>query len=703
VSPPEHLDADALDRSDVREGPSTHEEVALEPRWLRGVAFGSASAVASFGAVGLAAAVGGVYRSYLVFPLGAAVWIGVLLLARPILTAPGRTDATARVVSGAALVFVVGMSIWNARHAAQHILINRDGGSYSNAGRWIALHGNLRVAAAAGPFAHQANVTFGSFAMYPTSRGVLSFQFAHLLPALLAEAQNLGGDRLMFAATPLIGGVALLGFFVAAWRFLRNPYVALAAVVSFAFVLPEVSFSRDAYSEIPMQVLLFTALWILADRQAFRRPRIALVAGLVLGMLQAARIDGLVPLTGLGLLFAIMWMLADRRGRRSVALCSGACALGLIPGFALGATDVGLRANQYIRDLHGDVKQLGEAMLFSIVVALVVVAVVPPIARRLPRLPRWFEWAAAALVAMIGFGMWFVRPRLQHVKGPPNSLIGGLQQAAGVVVDPRRRYAERSLQWMSWYLGPITVAAAIVAAALLVRLLIRGRMRVALVGIALLAPASVVYLLRPNISTDQIWVMRRYLFSALPLFTLLAFGLVAGLLALRPERIPRVVPVVAALAIGAAGVVYPISTVEPVKNITEQRGDLLALRDACHIMGNHAAIVVLQSPTGLLHQWAPQSLRGWCNAPVGVMAVNVPDRAGVLTRLATQWSAAGRKLWVVADAPETIRAVFPKAAVLGTPLVTNPFLLERTVVRRPRHYMAEQFALEVAPVPATGK
>ena len=158
----------------------------------------------------------------------------------------------------------------------------------------------------------------------PTRGGTLSFQFAHLLPALLAEAHNLGGDRLMFAATSLLSGVALLAFFVAAWRLVRNPFVALAALVSFAFLLPEVSFSRDTYSEIPMQVLIFTGLWILVDRAAFRRPRLALVAGLVLGMLQAARIDALAVLTGLAPLFAVVWLVADARDRRSVALSGAA-------------------------------------------------------------------------------------------------------------------------------------------------------------------------------------------------------------------------------------------------------------------------------------------------------------------------------------------------------------------------------------------
>ena len=696
---PEHLVADAPDRAGEPDPAPGSDPLELEPRWLRAVAFGTASAVVAFGAVGLVTAIAGIYHAWLVFPVGAVVWIGLLALARPLLVAPGDSARHEQLVAVAAVLFVGAVSIWNIRHASQHVLINRDGGAYTNAGRWIALHGNLRIVAAVGPFAHQAGITFGSFAMYSTPNGTLSFQFAHLLPALLAEAHSLGGDRFMFAATPLLSGVALIAFFVAAWRLLRNPYVALAALVAFAFLLPEVSFSRDTYSEIPMQVLIFTGLWLLADRQAFRQPRVALAAGLVLGMLQAARIDALAALTGLALLFAIMWVAADPRDRRSVAVSGIACGAGLVPGVVLGFTDVWLRSYAYLHDLRSDVKLLVAAMVASIVVAAVVVVLVPPIARRISRVPGALAWGAGAFVGVVGFGFWFARPRLQHVHGANNPLVGGLQQAAHVAVDPTRTYAERTMTWMSWYLGPITVAAALVAAALLVWMLVRGKMWFALAGIALLGPSSAIYIWRPNISSDQIWVMRRYLFSALPLLTLLGFGLVAALLRYAPRQLPRALPIAAAVVIAAAGVAYPISTVEPVRDITEQRGDLLTIRDACHTMGAHAAVVLLQSPTGLLYEWAPQTLRGWCDVPVAVMPPTTPDRAAVLAELAAKWSRAGRALWVVADLPATVRAVLPSVPMHRTPVVTNPYFLERSLLRRPSHYVSEPFSLLMARVP----
>ena len=159
-------------------------------------------------------------------------------------------------------------------------------------------------------------------------------------------------------------------------------------------------------------------------------------------------------------------------------------------------------------------------------------------------------------------------------------------------------------------------------------------------------------------------------------------------------------PVAAGLVIGLAGVVYPISTTRPLRNITEQRGFVAAIRDACATMGDHAAIVLLQSPSGLLYQWAPQTLRGWCNAPVAVMPTTVPDRGAEVARLAAQWSKAGRTLWVVADLPATIHGAVPGAKIHRTPLVTNPYFLQRTLLHRPAHYVPEPFSLLMAPAAA---
>ena len=136
---------------------------------------------------------------------------------------------------------------------------------------------------------------------------------------------------------------------------------------------------------------------------------------------------------------------------------------------------------------------------------------------------------------------------------------------------------------------------------------------------------------------------------------------------------------------------------KPVPNITEQRVYPVALRDACHTVGLDAAIVLLQSPTGLMAQWAPQSLRGWCNVPVAVM-VPTPTSPVTLARLAAAWSAAGRRLWVVAGDAATITRTLPAAQLHATPVVVNPRLLEMAILHRPGSYSTQQFSLVMAPV-----
>ena len=691
---PEDADAHALDQTPSR-----------EPRWVRMLAFGSAALVVAFGGVSLALAVAGIDHSYLVFPLGALAWVLLLVLARPILEARGATTPRAHLEAALAVVFVGGIAYWHARHASQHVLINRDGGAYTNAGRWIAAHGNLRVVPEVGPFAHQTSLTFSSFGMYQNHDGTLSFQFAHLLPSLLALAQRIGGDRLMFATPALLAGTALLALWVVAWRLLRYPFVALAAIVAFAFVLPEVSFSRDTYSEIPTQVVLFTALWMLIDRNVLRRPRLALVAGLFLGAMQGIRIDALAAMLGLPALFALAWIRSDETDRPLVLRSAIACGAGLIPGLVIGFADVILRSHQYFVDLKGNVESLIAAMALSVIVSFAVAF----FARKV-RTPSASSSTRTALVANViaiglvgaGFAAWFVRPKLQTTRGVANGLTKGLQLAAGAIADPARTYSEHSMYWMSWYLGPVVVCAGIVGAALLVREIVRGRGLSGIVFVAMLGPASVMYLWRAKAVPDQIWVMRRYLICALPLLMLLSFRAVVALLRwMPPPRVSRVVPVVGALVICAFAIGYPISTVVHVRAMTEQRGDLAIVKDACAMVGPRGgAIVVLQSTAAVIDS-LPQALRGWCDVPVASMpTIGNANRA--LKRLASQWRSRHRALWVVAGDLDALRNALPGVKAVRTPVASNGFFLERMLLERPEHYLPPQrFSLVLARVPTS--
>ena len=481
---------------------------AGEPRWLRAVAFASATLVAALGAAGLLLADIGIYRLWAALALGLVGWLGLLALGRPLLVAPGGASRTATVVAALAVVFVICISAWHIANTSQHVLIDRDPGAYVNGGRWIASHGNLTVNARVFPFAHEPTLTFASPAVYDRTGDKLTFQFAHLLPAVLAEAHGIGGDSLMFAMSGLLSGVALLAFFVVAWRFIGNPYGALGAVVAFAFLLPQVVFSRDMYSELPTQVLLFTALWILLDRANLFRPRVVLLAALLLGLIQAARIDALALLFGLPLVFAFTYLSVRSPPRGAVTRSAVACVAGLAPGMALGFADLMVRSPQYVADLSSNVKSLIAAALASVVISILLVLSVSSLRRHWAGRAAWSRMhipeIVAGLVIAAGFGAWLVRPHVQRVRATASQWVAILQQAGNIAVDPTRAYYEHSMQWMSWYLGPAALAAAILGAALLVRSLLRGQHLGVLPLVALLGPASALYLWNASITPDHV-------------------------------------------------------------------------------------------------------------------------------------------------------------------------------------------------------
>src|SRR5256885_300632 len=148
---------------------------------------------------------------------------------------------------------------------------------------------------------------------------------------------------------------------------------------------------------------------------------------------------------------------------------------------------------------------------------------------------------------------------------------------------------------MQWYLGWPTLAAAIIGAGALVAALLLGRQVRTLAVAALLAPASLLYLWKANAVPDHVWVTRRFVVSAFPALVLLAFGL-AVFLFTRPARgVLSVVARVGAVVFAVAAVAYPIHAVRPVRNMTEQRGYLAVVHDACAKFGDrHAAVVVLE-------------------------------------------------------------------------------------------------------------
>jgi hypothetical protein len=682
----------------------TVREAVEAPSWLRLAAFVTASAVLAFGVVGLALAINGWYRAALAFAVGGVVWAGLVALARPAFASrPGGVSRRAHVYAAIGVIAIVAITGWNVAHASQHVLIDRDGGAYENAGRWIARDGSLSVHPRVGPFATEPTIGFDSIAVFQMPDGSLSFQFAHLLPSILAEAYAIAGDPGMFHTPELLGGVALLAFFVLAWRLLREPLFALSAMLALGLIIPQVSFARDSYSEIPSQILLFTALWLLTSPTVLPRWRLAFIAGCFIGALEAARIDSIVFLIGIPVVCAIAWLRAPRDDRRAVAFSIGALVAGILPGVTLGWIDVARHSGLYYASLAGDVHSLALATVLSAAASMAIVLAWRPASPALRRLPwRPLSAAAGALVTAGGFAVWAFRPRVQHILGDARA-ITGLQQAEHLTVDPTRLYFERSMSWMSWYVGPVTLAAALVGAGLLLTALIRGHRLRTLPALAVLVPGTMLYLYKAHAVPDHVWVTRRLLVSAFPLLILLALGTAAWLASRRAatgsQADARVVRTARAggVALAVLAVAYPLWALRPVGSMAEESGYLGVVDDVCRVVGPHAAIVVLETAiTDSTDDWIPQAFRSWCGADVGVSRGSAdPD---VLRRLAGEWKAEGRQLFVASTSRDYVVQVLPDASIISTREAVDTKLLMPTLSHRPDSYTTQSFSMVVAPV-----
>jgi hypothetical protein len=666
------------------------------PAWLQMFALMTAAGVLTFGGVGLVLAINGWYRPALAFPLGAVAWLLVLRASRSAVASASPTRSS-HLAAALAVFAILGVTGWNAAHASEHMIIDRDGGSYLNTGRWIARDGSLEPEVAGGPFARDPTLVFDSYAVYDMPNGKLEFQFAHLLPAVLAQAHAIGGDRGLTRAPEVLGGVALLAFFVLAWRLFNHPWFALAAMLALAFIIPQVSFSRDAYSETPSQILLFTAAWLIVSPRVLSGGRTPLIAGMFLGALQAVRIDAAAIFVGVPPMLAYVWLRAAGR-RREAGLAIGAFALGMLPGVVLGLVDLMHHSGGYWNGIWQNERRVLTLVGASAVASLLVVGVWSLLHRHMRRAAGNAISSAAALsVAAFGFGMWFVRPRIQHVQGSAIELIGTLQAREGLAVDGTRRYFEQSMHWMVWYVGPITVSAAIVGAALLVGALLRGRCSHVVGALAILIPGTALYLYRASAFPDHIWVMRRFLVNALPTLILLGVGLGAYTFQAGRQRVRGNLVRRLSVVLAACAVAYPLYTVAGVEAMSEKRGSLAVVDDACAYLGPHAAVVVLQTPADpLFDDWAPQTLRSFCGAEVAV------TRGGATTAsvqgLANAWQEQGRRLYLVASSDEIVRVLLPDPDIVLARRSTDAHTLTQTLTHRPRGYRAESLAMVIAQV-----
>lgn len=654
------------------------------PFWFEYSILAAAAIVLAVGGAGLWMADNGIYSAGLSIPIGLLIAAGCVVLARP--TRRRTPEPTARRLEGllasiGVCVLAAVQAVWNFAYAGGHVAIDRDPGVYTVAARWLASHSSLVVPAYQTP-----NLSVGSQGVY-VEPGGLQFEFAHLLPVLMAQAHSIGGNPWMVRVSAVVGAIALCTVFRVACLIVTRPSLALAAVVGLAVSLPELAFTRDSYSEPVEQLLIWPGVWLLIRAYREWNPGVGLVAGLFVGGSVMAHIDAfafLVPLPALG---ALTW-LADRPrvGARRVTNLVASVLLGVVPGAAIGTFDVQRRAGRYYQIDHHQIYALYLTLGVVTVVSLFVV-MVAPLSRNTG---RWFgrsrgSWAAGAgCVIVVGLALaWIVRPL--------GLKVAQVQLDTLVPPSEARTYAAGTMRWFQWYLGPVTLALGIGGIALLVMRAARTRFAEAVILLAITAPLTAYFLWNPSIdSPDQVWASRRFFAVGFPLFAVAAAYALDRIISLLAEREWGKRWRRPGMAVGAAAMVaFPLAGSLPVGDFQPQANYLPTVLRMCARLGPTADVDFTAGDQDAFY--LEQTLRSFCNVPVAELRPQ--DSRTDVMQMAQRLRSEGKRLWLLAATRAALDpfvvATVPR--VLGTAVSDHE--LARTLESPPEHYAAQKLTV----------
>ena len=338
--------------------------------------------------------------------------------------------------------------------------------------------------------------------------------------------------------------------------------------------------------------------------------RAGLLAGLLVGGTGLVRVDALrevvllLPVLALGAAFGARWPRPVLLGLGVSLLVSAVAAVGL--------------SWQYLASIAGSlVPLLALGVLIGGVSWVVLV-----LWRRGWRLPsvvgRWLPNVAAGLVVVVGLYL-AGRPLWQVVRQDPNDpgsrYVAGMQARQGLPVDGGRTYAEQTVAWLSWYVGPVALVVALAVLAVLVRRAVLSaesrRVDAWLPALLVASGSTLLTLARPGITPDHPWADRRLLI-ALPLVVALVMTGLAWVVRRTRAADRAWVGVVAAGVVAASLVVPAVVATWPHRAGGVERGSLAAVQSVCDALAPGDVVMAVDSRAA--NEW-PQVVRGTCGVP----------------------------------------------------------------------------------------
>ena len=692
----------------------------MRARLLPALAVGAALWVVAVSAAAAALSALGWWSPWVAWPVALALAVGCWWCVR--LLPPVRMPVAASV---ALVAVVAGFTVWAGATHSEQVLPRRDAASNLQAAVSLAQTHSRVVAVDAGSIGGPGvlelpGVTLASPAFFQvgsSSSPAVQPQFVVGPAVVYAFGWWAGGAGVAMLLPALAMGLGLLALGLLVAR-VGGAWVGVATAAVTGILFPVVHTARATYSE-PLAMLTLTAgllavtLAVAAGRDAAgfvgdassqgmvldRAPlrslvlrdasaRAGLLAGVLVGGTGLVRVDALrevvllLPVLALGAAFGARWTRPALLGLVVSLLVAAVAAVGL--------------SWQYLASIAGSLLPLlalGVLIGGGSWVALA-------LWRRGWRLPslvvRWVPDVAAG--AVVAAGLYLAsRPLWQTVRQSPDDpgarYVAGMQARQGLPVDGGRTYAEQSVGWLGWYVGPVALAVALAVLAVLVRraVLSAGSRRVDawLPALFVAAGSTLLTLARPGITPDHPWADRRLLI-ALPLVVALVFTALAWVVRRAAASGRRWVGVALAVVVGVLLVVPAASATWPHRAGGVERGSLAAVASVCERL-DPGTEVVLAVDSRAANEW-PQVVRGMCGVPAlsttSSLRGDPAELASTVADLRDQLAARGLRLVLLsADSADAI-----------TRLGVDPNQVVNTTVREDEHVL-EQKPSRTDPLP----
>lgn len=579
---------------------------------------------------------------------------------------------------------------WAVATHAEHVVLRRDAGSYALYTQWIATRGRLPVDAHLEAFGGvqalaDPALSLASPAFYQVVHGSGAGQSVDVVPqfllgtpAVLSLGHWTAGWTGLLIVPALLSGLAVLAAGGLTARLVGARWAPVAAL-ALALSQPVLHAARSTYSE-PLALLLVMAagsllvdavvVWSPPGSRAAGHPpdsdasssarHLALAAGLVAGLAGLVRVDALREVA----LLLPVWALLELRGHPGARHL----LLGVGAGTAVSAAGALGLSRPYLGSIAASlVPLLAATVLLGVLSLLVVRRHRRGGTDRLRALVAWRRAPALAGAAVGAVGLLLAtRPLWQVARQSPDDpgarYVALLQARQGLPVDGPRTYAEHSVQWVTWWTGPVAAVLALVVFGLLAAAAVRwgrttGTGTPGWLGPGLVALGSLTLTLyRPGITPDHPWADRRLVPLVLPAVLVAATAAVAAAARWGSRRRSRL----AGGALGAVGIaaltVPPLLATLPVATQRTETGEVRAVRAVCAALGPRDVVIAVDSRGR--NEW-PQVIRGECRRPAAVVATwRDPDLSTAVPRLAGRVLAAGRRpVLLDASGPERLEAL----------------------------------------------